>query len=507
MIEHLKNLVFGLEGYEKVKIDSRFDEIITILPQINIKQLTDFETIEKCIYKLKEHLRIKSSNLNRLIKDSSSTLTKKKVVYVIDTLESLRLRFITTAFNVLETNTNFSSQENTNFEPVKEDEKKEIKEDVKEEIQNSDSIKIYSDSELTVYLNGGKVPYMLVDFNHDINLPLLKYLSSLVFEEIKPQGTNIIVQDNKALIIPRTMNDNLLTLPRVEVNINEVYEKIKSNSKDDKETSEKQERKLETKDEVKEEIKEQVKEETKSEVKEKEYIELDKEKPQINTKKKDEDSLDALLSGIEEKKVDHTPEPKPKEDSSTLQFETGKEIEIEKEEKQIKNEEVKVIDSQSYEIYRDEQIFAYLNQNSTVLGEIIVKNTNEKKNSQLNESELSYISIFSKVFATVLFEVAGAQGTNIMWSFNDNSVRIVPRYQNDNLKINWEPKQSSDDFLEQIRNKMLDEMRKEVQEEKEEETKVQTQKETSNQKNMNYNSNENLSQKAQYILDSLKRMP
>jgi hypothetical protein len=78
MSEHLKNLVFGLGGYEKVKIDSRFEEIITILPSIQIKELTDFETIEKCIYKLKEHLRIKSSNVNRLIRDSSSTLTKKK---------------------------------------------------------------------------------------------------------------------------------------------------------------------------------------------------------------------------------------------------------------------------------------------------------------------------------------------------------------------------------------------------------------------------------------------
>lgn len=455
MLNHLKDLVFGIDGYEKVKIDARFEEILILLPNIQIKQLPDFEILEECLYKLKEQLRVKSSNLNRVIKEHNS-LTKKKVNFVIEELDKKKYDFLNSAFTLMQQTTQQQIPEvervehETVYEPPK---------------QNKvvDEVLIFEDSNVRIELHNGKVPYISVKFEKEVDYNLLKKLAVNVFDILQVQGTNIVVEGKLALIIGRKIDDNLITLPKVQSDLDEIYNKLKQ----DNNTKE-------------------------------EYVEINEPKATIKTKKKDEDSLDALLSGIEDKKTRLEPKPNPKEDKDEPVLEKGKEIEVERNHKV--ESEVEIVENNELdplEIYRDEEIVALFNKDSIVKGEIIVKPVVSKKISMLSESELSYIMLFSKVFATTLFEVLEAQGTNLIWDFKGDSFRIIPRFQNDKLKINWAPKHTSEDFLDQIKTKLLEEMQNEIKADTNEEEP------TPQIKTSTPGSND----RAKYILDQLKRIP
>lgn len=466
MLNHLRDLVFGIGGYDKVKIDARFEEIILVLPNIQLTQLSDFEILEECLYKLKEQLRVKSSNLNRVIREHNS-LNKKKVNFVIDALEKKKFDFLNNAFTLMK---------ESSSEPIQQPEVHHEVEKVEHEtvyvpkFEKSNEILILENKDVKIELHNGTIPYLSVLFTEEVDYSLLKNLASQVFEIQQVQGTNIIVSDKRALIIGRQVNDNLITIPRIESDLEEIYNKIKA--KDNKEE---------------------------------EYREITEPKQTMQTKKKEEDSLDALLSGIENKKTDLTPKPIPNEDLDQPVIERGKEVEIEK--KHVLNNEIEIIEKTKeeqnieisdnpLEIYRDEHIYAVFNLESSVLGEVLVKPTSNQKITELNESELSYIAIFSKVFGTILFETLNAHGTNLIWDFNGDAFRIVPRYQDDKLKVNWEPKHTSDDFLEQLKNKLLETMRHEISTPSEE-----------IDKKMEVVNNSNSSERARYILDSLNRIP
>ena len=109
MITKLQSLIFGLGEYKKVKIEERYNEVKEILLDISIDSALEFEILESCIFKIKEQLRIKSSNLNTIItkntkyskKNSSGfrhLLTKKKIQEILDTLQELKHAIITFAF-------------------------------------------------------------------------------------------------------------------------------------------------------------------------------------------------------------------------------------------------------------------------------------------------------------------------------------------------------------------------------------------------------------------------
>ena len=592
MLDNLRKLVFGLGEFEKIRIDDRFRKIESLLDSVQVSNLEDFEAIEECLYKLKEQLRIKSSNLNRVVRDLGCDISKKQVLGVIEKLDSIRQDFLRRA--MLNTNniTN-KPQEKEEPEERKEEQEAEKGEELEELAQTSqkqleekgkeepeereelmqtnkkqkekkeqnkptkkpkpNEIELIEKDDYKVILHNGKTPYLVVTFKNEINYATIRDLSIIFFETYKMEGTNIIIEKNTALIVSRFENDDLLNLPKTDSDLDKIFKNLAS-----KEIDERQEEYKDIK----------------------EY----KSEGKIQTRKNEEDSLDDLLSSALENS--QTPPPKPKQDKSTLQIIEGKSIEIErnpkkkdndieiikddikdklenigketqtplkdeienelenqveevqtppKEEQEHKTEEIETNKEENqledeereeekqenhlenketenekgeklkaiqlpFELYRDENIIAYLKEDSQVKGEIVLRPFSNKSLRELNESEISYITIFSKVFAQVLFEVTQAQGTNIIWNYNDNIIQIIPRFDNDKINLNWELKSEKEEFLEQIRNKLIKTMQEEIS------TNKKDKQESQPTPNENLNENE-IKERAEHVMESVRRLP
>lgn len=101
MITHLEELVFGLNSYEKAKIEDRYLEIysqLTALSSYEVSTLEEFEILEKCRFKIKEQLRVKSSNLNTIIKKKNK-LNLDIMTSIIEALDLKRLQVLQKIFS------------------------------------------------------------------------------------------------------------------------------------------------------------------------------------------------------------------------------------------------------------------------------------------------------------------------------------------------------------------------------------------------------------------------
>ncbi len=506
MLKELKAQIFGLDSYEKVKIDDRIQAVSLQLSGLKIQNLEDFETLEECIYKIKDLLRIKSSNLNRIIKDPTKKLTKKDILNLIEKLITIKIQFLKTAFAALETNkikeTEMSEKPQ---EAPEEQQEQQNQQEFEKPITNENPTQIFETENFKLYLQKGKTPYLLFNFKNEIQYNILRNFSVLIFEEMEADATNIIVEGKRAMIIPRKTNDNLLQLPKINSDLDQIFQILQKaqNSNETPQTNQN----------------------------DADYIEIDKIKDEFHEKnphrKQDDNSLDSLLMGQEEKKF--TPSPHPKQDKDKPEILPDDKIEIEKkdpeplqkvpeiqiEKKEPKpeskpqpqnstpNTELKSKPQNPHTFYQDEEITAYIKKDSSIPGEIILIHNSQKPLSQLSENELSYIFLFSKAFSAALFEILQAHGTNIFWNYNKNTIHITPRYQNDNLKINWEGGQASEDFLEQIKSKLIEEMQKEITQENkkpEEATKTETDR---IQDKIDKSKKEKLSQ----LIEHLERIP
>ena len=328
----LKKLIFGLDEYEKVRIDERFKQIDLILNNITLNKREDFEILEECLYKIKEQLRVKSSNLNKTISDTTNSLRKSDVNRILEKLEQIKYEFIGMAFD------NISKKEE-----IEESEKPTVK---KEE-------------------------------------PKLQPISETKIEKPTPKPVEPIPSQK----IKEEQEDSLDSLLS---NINEPEEERKENIIDEEKTNK--------------------------------PIAKEEPKPIVKEESKPKNNLD------EEKKETQT----PKMDVPTL----------------------------PYEVYRAESIIAYFESNSIAKGELVIKPFSDKKIEDLNESQISYIVIFSKVFASILFELTNSHGTNLFWDYKKNSVRIVPRFENDDINFKMVSEKTTEGFLDQIRKKLLNDMGK-----------------------------------------------
>jgi diadenosine tetraphosphate (Ap4A) HIT family hydrolase len=232
--------------------------------------------------------------------------------------------------------------------------------------------------------------------------------------------------------------------------------------------------------------------------------------------KKDDNSLDALLSGEVKKEIVH---PNPRKDDDEIKIEKDDGIQIEKKENEPnKKYNIEIIKEEKIEekkeepqvsqkeipknvIYKDNEITVEIVKNAKLLGDLKVTSNTGKKISELNEKEISYMLLFSKVFSTILFDSMQAHGTNLIWSHSENCLHIIPRFQDDNLNINWQGESSSEEFLEQIREKLLVEMNSDVLKPSEH-AKQDTEKiiPKSNEPNVK-------KKKVEHILHSLTRIP
>lgn len=493
MFTKLKNLIFGLEEYEKTRIEDRFEILKIDLSHININSLENFECIEDCIYKIHEQLRLKSSNLCKSINNPAKNIRKKDVEKVLNMLSKIKYDFIKKTFSQINL-----SEIQSEIPEVRNEKGNEVKE---EENENKSQFLIKENEKYKIYLNNGKTSYVLIDFkDSEIDLLLTNRLATLLFEQANAHGTNILIEDNKAIIIPRFENDNLISLPRIEVNLNEIYEKL--TKKEDNKTQENEKEEKE------------------------EYLQVTKKK-EYNSK--NDNSLDDLLKDDFKREIIH---PHPKDDPSKVEIfkddkiEIIKKDEVEIPEVEIIREEIThevkeenktitedILEKQKYEIYRDQKIVIYFEEKSEVLGELKLKHILNKKIKELEEGDLSYIMMFAKAFSAYLFEVLEAHGTNLIFNYDNNFISIIPRYQEDGVDILWKPKQESEGFLEDIQKKLIAMMNNNSKNDKikdKEETK-EINKEDMIQEKLEENKiekkPESKKEKAQYVLDYLNKIP
>jgi len=213
-------LVFGFSEFEKAKFDFRFQLIKTILPQIKLEKLEDFELIEKIIYKINELLRLKSSNLNKTIRDPSKNLRKKDVLLILEELKKIKWNYLNenNCDMKIEIGEIRDKEIEIGDDRIVSAEKREDKRNIEKENLKSDILeekKIETDSVNTVMgvrqeqnlginnilLNNDKLKIELVNnsaiylkilFKEDLDFIILNKLSTIFFQLINSDGTNII---------------------------------------------------------------------------------------------------------------------------------------------------------------------------------------------------------------------------------------------------------------------------------------------------------------------------
>ena len=529
MFEKLKDLVFGFGEFEKTNLEIRFEMIFALLPSLDIKTLRDFEILEETLYKLREQLRIKSSNLNRVARDSTKKLSRKDVLSLISSLDSLKYNFLRKAFSIISSNysnekvdSNISGDSKILEEPSieklpevvenknNESENLEISEKT-DKIEKISNLNIFSNDEYDIWLENGKIPYLLLNFKEEISYQILKNLSSIFFETYKPEGTNIIIEGKKALIVPRFRDDKLFNLNTISYEMEEAYQKILSKIKQTSNSSINEKSSNIHNVEKPEEKKES----------DQSYLDIDSVKGNNIKKqslKEKEDSLDDLLKSIDEKKKGSNVTHTEKEEESKINIEESPKDEriILEKNKEIKEPEIliekKTMDDLNFIIYSDDKIIAKMAKDSRILGEILIEPSNSKNISEVSELDLSYMLIFSKAFGSALFDIMDLAGTNIIYDFNRPAIRIVPRFEKDSVKFNIPSESASNEFLEEVRQKAisamgvhlknLDANTNNINENLKDDIKPNIKdEETVN------NQSEDLKLKAKYLLDSIRKIP
>lgn len=124
------------------------------------------------------------------------------------------------------------------------------------------------------------------------------------------------------------------------------------------------------------------------------------------------------------------------------------------------------IEKKSNMLFEDEKLFAMFSPEPSVPGHVIVL---PKAHSPILETVPDFVvsdmfKVANKIGIAV-FEGLGAQGTNILvqngpsagQKHNHTMVHILPRFENDNVPIGWNPKPASEEELSSLEGKIKDE--------------------------------------------------
>ncbi len=95
----------------------------------------------------------------------------------------------------------------------------------------------------------------------------------------------------------------------------------------------------------------------------------------------------------------------------------------------------------------------------------LVSKKHREKIEDFDEKEFTHFFTLSSVLSSVIFEVMKAQGTNIICLSGEKAnnetghleFNILPRFESDNLGVNWIPKPADREVLEVISQKIKDE--------------------------------------------------
>jgi histidine triad (HIT) family protein len=107
-------------------------------------------------------------------------------------------------------------------------------------------------------------------------------------------------------------------------------------------------------------------------------------------------------------------------------------------------------------IYEDELVFAILHESPAVLGHVLVI---PKKHApileELDDNLSDQLFVVANKISSLLFEVLGAHGTNILINNGIGAgqelphlvLNVIPRKENDSLNFEWQPKKASESEL------------------------------------------------------------
>lgn len=117
-------------------------------------------------------------------------------------------------------------------------------------------------------------------------------------------------------------------------------------------------------------------------------------------------------------------------------------------------------------LYEDERVFAMLAPEPAAIGHVVVL---PKQHAPIFESVPDFVvsdlfRIANKASVSI-FESLGAQGTNLVVQSGESAgqrhnhamVHVIPRFENDNLPIGWNPSQTTPEQLAKMESAIKDE--------------------------------------------------
>ena len=116
----------------------------------------------------------------------------------------------------------------------------------------------------------------------------------------------------------------------------------------------------------------------------------------------------------------------------------------------------KIRKEKEFKIYEDNEIVAFLEEKPTTPGQILIL---PKKHfpiiEQIPDKLIGQIFTIANKLSSALFDSIGCHGTNILINngiaagqkHSHFSLNIVPRTENDDIKLEWQPKQLSEEEL------------------------------------------------------------
>ncbi|MFH1840488.1 MAG: HIT family protein [Nanoarchaeota archaeon] len=134
----------------------------------------------------------------------------------------------------------------------------------------------------------------------------------------------------------------------------------------------------------------------------------------------------------------------------------------------------------SQKIYEDDQVIAVLDINPATRGHtLVMPKKHYALTAQMPDGELAHLFMVVNNLAKHLFKTIQAEGTNIFLANGAAAgqraphvfVHVIPRYNGDEVKFEWEGKKTEDEELAKVREQILKEgfsIEQEVEEEPEE---------------------------------------
>ena len=486
--EDLEELNFAIETLEK----------LLYAPNSKIKTFIDDPNNTDRFYDIKHIIHNLKLQRNKYLKTLFSSTSTKNLQNLQDKKEE--------KVQNLDVKKDIKLEENTK-------EESSILENEDKSFLDFHEILVFSNERLKVFIK--KKFYLEVEFlREDLreDLSVLSLISQILFDVVKADGTNIVENflERKVLIIPRYLDDNLLV---IEKNKFKFDEKLLNDLREEiscilnlHHTHENKNIEVEDIDVKSVSSNEVLKEEKNQELgldKIDYDIEIDKLKKEKKMSKEDliyehNDELDNLISTIgefddlvekkEENKIEENKpsskleinHPNKKVDLNEFNSYNQDDIKIEKFEDDLDLENSKILEENKQEgeineiieptlekkeepkkleeniIYEDDKIFCYVNKKSKVLGEIVLKLKNLKIFEEADPSDLTYLFLFSKILSSTLFDVLKPEGTNIIYNYKDNKIRIIPRVSSDELNINWNSKLEEVSVLDNVKNLILE---------------------------------------------------